>query len=284
LCTSFFKKANSGAAGTGVLFFLTYLPFIFISLRYEALNFSAKIFTCFINNLAMSNGLYLLAAFEGKNIKYFYLTLRIKRVIFASNLGKGTGIQFDNWTKGETIDDPFSFFDTIIIMFFNNFIHLILMYYFENIMPGNHGIAKPWYFPISFLLPKRFSAVESEIKLKNLSSSSEIDQDKNVFIEDEANYKNKNVGIRINNLSKKFKQLGKVKKAVNNLSLNIYEEQISVLLGHNGAGKSKLYVFFNYKQYRTIYIYIYDNYDYIYRYNYIDDNRPGITDKWQHFN
>ncbi len=110
------------------------------------------------------------------------------------------------------------------------------MYYFENIMPGNHGIAKPWYFPISFLLPKRFSTVESEIKLKNLNSSSDIDQDKNVFIEDEANYKNKNVGIRISNLSKKFKQLGKVKKAVNNLSLNIYEEQISVLLGHNGAG------------------------------------------------
>jgi ATP-binding cassette subfamily A (ABC1) protein 3 len=37
---------------------------------------------------------------------------------------------------------------------------------------------------------------------------------------------------------KKFKQFGKVKNAVRNLSLNIYEGQISVLLGHNGAGKS----------------------------------------------
>ena len=66
LCTTFFKKANSGAAGAGVLFFLTYLPFIFISLRYESLNFVTKIITCFVNNLAMSHGLYLLGSFEGK--------------------------------------------------------------------------------------------------------------------------------------------------------------------------------------------------------------------------
>lgn len=29
-----------------------------------------------------------------------------------------------------------------------------------------------------------------------------------------------------------------VNTAVNNLSLNIYNDQITVLLGHNGAGKS----------------------------------------------
>ena len=121
-------------------------------------------------------------------------------------------------------------------MFFNNFIHLALTYYFENVMPGNHGIAKPWHFPFSYFLPKRFSQVESDMKLKNLSSSAN-ESDKNIFIEDEANYKSKNVGIKIQNITKTFKQLGKVKMAVNNLSLNIYEEQISVLLGHNGAGK-----------------------------------------------
>ena len=96
-------------------------------------------------------------------------------------------------------------------------------------------------------MPKRFSTVESDIKLKNFSpkNSVEIETDKenNIFIEDEAIYKNKNVGIRINNLTKKFKQLGKMKTAVDNLSLNIYEEQISVLLGHNGAGKRYLILY-----------------------------------------
>ena len=218
LCTVFFKKANSGAAGAGILFFLTYLPFIFISLRYEKLDVATKIVTCFVNNLGMSHGILLIAAFEGK----------------------GTGLNFSNWMEGISVDDSFSLFDTMIIMFFNNFLHLGLLYYFEQVMPGNHGIAKPWYFPLSCLLPKRFSSVDSDIKLKNFKSNEEHDLDnesKNIFIEDESIYGSRKVGIQITNLTKSFKQLGKVKKAVDNLSLNIYEQQISVLLGHNGAGK-----------------------------------------------
>ena len=42
------------------------------------------------------------------------------------------------------------------------------------------------------------------------------------------------VGIAFENLSKQF---GDSKKAVENLSLKLYENQITALLGHNGAGK-----------------------------------------------
>lgn len=42
------------------------------------------------------------------------------------------------------------------------------------------------------------------------------------------------VGIAFENLSKQF---GENKKAVENLSLKLYENQITALLGHNGAGK-----------------------------------------------
>ena len=59
-----------------------------------------------------------------------------------------------------------------------------------------------------------------------------------VFIEDESIYAGKQVGIRLANVAKNFSQFGKLKQAVRDLSLNIYEGQISVLLGHNGAGKS----------------------------------------------
>jgi ATP-binding cassette subfamily A (ABC1) protein 3 len=82
LCTTFFKKANQGAAGTGVIFFLTYLPFLFISLRYQALDFGTKILTCFINNLAMCNGLYLLGSFEGIYIYKPYQNLILLNILF----------------------------------------------------------------------------------------------------------------------------------------------------------------------------------------------------------
>lgn len=56
MCTTFFKKANSAAAGTGIIWFLTYLPFIFIQIRYEEMNLFLKTISMFINNLAMSEG------------------------------------------------------------------------------------------------------------------------------------------------------------------------------------------------------------------------------------
>jgi ABC-type uncharacterized transport system ATPase subunit len=58
-----------------------------------------------------------------------------------------------------------------------------------------------------------------------------------VYIEDESTYRFKNIGIKIKNIVKTFTQFGALKTAVKNLSLNIYEGQITVLLGHNGAGK-----------------------------------------------
>lgn len=50
------------------------------------------------------------------------------------------------------------------------------------------------------------------------------------------------LGISIQRLSKKFSTgfLGRRKKilAVDNLTLNFYEGQITAILGHNGAGKT----------------------------------------------
>ena len=44
----------------------------------------------------------------------------------------------------------------------------------------------------------------------------------------------KEVGVRIKQVSHKFGSL----KAVNNLTLNLYKNEIFCLLGHNGAGKT----------------------------------------------
>ena len=117
VCTTFFKKANSAAAGAGIIFFVTYLPFIFISIRYEKMTLGDKLLALFVNNLAMGEGIQLIGIFEAK----------------------GTGINFSNWSQGESVDDSFSFLQVMLVMFFNNFIHLILLYYFEQVLPGDHG-------------------------------------------------------------------------------------------------------------------------------------------------
>jgi ATP-binding cassette subfamily A (ABC1) protein 5 len=48
------------------------------------------------------------------------------------------------------------------------------------------------------------------------------------------------VGIKIKNLHKVFESFGglKQKAAVNGVTLDIYSDEITALLGHNGAGKT----------------------------------------------
>ena len=121
------KKANSAAAGAGVIWFLSYLPYIFISLRYQNMNLVEKLLACFVNNLGMAEGLQLIASFEAK----------------------GEGVNFSNWTRGFSVDDNFTMLEVMIILFCNNLIHLFWTYYLENVMPGIHGIAKPWHFLVT---------------------------------------------------------------------------------------------------------------------------------------
>ena len=66
LCTVFFNKANAAASGAGVIQFLTYLPFIYFSIRYDRISLLAKIASSFINNVCMGYGIQLIGMFEAK--------------------------------------------------------------------------------------------------------------------------------------------------------------------------------------------------------------------------
>ena len=133
LCTTFFKRANSAAAGAGVIWFFTYLPYIFISLRYEKMNMWEKCAALVLNNLALSEGIQLIGMFEGK----------------------GTGISFDNWTSGVSVDDHFCMAIVMAALLLNSFVHMALTLYFDQILPGHHGLAKPWHFPVTCFLPAK---------------------------------------------------------------------------------------------------------------------------------
>lgn len=159
--------------------------------------------------------------------------------------GKGTGVTFDNWTQGVSVDDDFTMISVIIFLIIDNFIYIGITLYLDQVRPGQHGIPQPWYFPIQSCMPRRFSKVQSDslpMKAVNGSANNSAngsnhlqpklgDVTNEVFIEDEAIYSNRNIGIKIINLFKMFKQFGRIKAAVKNLNLNIYENQITVLLG-----------------------------------------------------
>jgi len=204
VCTTFFKKANNAATGAGMIYFFSYLPYVFISLRYESLNLAAKIGSCFVSNLAMCLGVQLIGIFEGQ----------------------GIGIDFASVARGSSTEDSFSILNVLVVMVLNNFINMFLTFYFDNVIQGDHGIAKPWYF--------LFCSSNGQNGRNNRAINkvtTDLDEG-SVFLENESSYSSKNIGIKIQNLSKDFTQFGAIKRAVKNLCLNIYEGHITVLLGN----------------------------------------------------
>lgn len=58
--------ANVAAAAGGFIYFLSYLPYLFLWPRYDLLSHSQKVSACLISNVAMAMGAQLIGMFEGK--------------------------------------------------------------------------------------------------------------------------------------------------------------------------------------------------------------------------
>ncbi len=58
--------ANVAAAVGGFIYFLSYLPYVFLWPRYDLLSHAQKVSACLISNVAMAMGAQLIGMFEGK--------------------------------------------------------------------------------------------------------------------------------------------------------------------------------------------------------------------------
>lgn len=58
--------ANVAAAAGGFIYFMSYLPYLFLWPRYDLLSHAQKVSACLISNVAMAMGAQLIGMFEGK--------------------------------------------------------------------------------------------------------------------------------------------------------------------------------------------------------------------------
>lgn len=66
LILSFLISANVAAAAGGFIYFLSYLPYLFLWPRYDLMSHAQKVSACLISNVAMAMGSQLIGMFEGK--------------------------------------------------------------------------------------------------------------------------------------------------------------------------------------------------------------------------
>lgn len=162
-----------------------------------------------------------------------------------------TGSQWWTIHKGITPDDRFALGHVILMLIFDAIIYLLIALYVEAVFPGEYGVPLPWYFPFTGSywcgLPKYVGktfhssstyAIQSK---RYLSGVGDLESGQNGSIPNynheiyESEPADLPIGVKMLHLRKEFR---KKKVAVRDLSLNLYEGQITVLLGHNGAGKT----------------------------------------------
>ncbi|KAB1265911.1 ATP-binding cassette sub-family A member 8 [Camelus dromedarius] len=125
---------------------------------------------------------------------------------------------------------------TNFMLVFDIFFYLALAIYFEKILPNEYGHQ---YSPLFFLKSSFWSrqqradhvALEDEID-SNPSSNDAFEPMSPEFHGKEA--------IRIRNVTKEYKGKPDKIEALKDLVFDIYEGQITAILGHSGAGKSTL--------------------------------------------
>ncbi|NXU54465.1 ABCAA protein, partial [Turnix velox] len=144
----------------------------------------------------------------------------------------GLGFSFSN-----LMGESYFLFSTYIILVFDSVFYMLLAMYFDKVLPGKYGIPDPPFFclkPSYWMRSRRGTTREMP---RTAANPEELLGDDIETVPQEFRGKE---AIRLNNVKKVYKKKDKKTEVLGGLSLNIYEGQITALLGHSGAGKTTL--------------------------------------------
>ncbi|XP_066919865.1 ATP-binding cassette sub-family A member 2-like [Clytia hemisphaerica] len=222
LISIFFSKAKLAAACGGIIYFVTYMPYIFISIQEGGSNHIDV-----SSNFKTVASLFSTTAF-GLGARYFAL--------FEQN---GVGLQWSNLSMSPLEGDDFNMRKVFTMLLADTFIYAILVWYIESIHPGTYGIPRPWYFPFQLSYwfgPQASLDCEMDCFKKSYKMAGNSEQNTAALLAVETEPTHLKLGVAIKNLLKIYKKGSQ--PAIDHLSLNLYENQITSFLGHNGAGKT----------------------------------------------
>ncbi|XP_024903052.1 ATP-binding cassette sub-family A member 3 [Pteropus alecto] len=207
MVSTFFNKASFAVSIGGFIYFATYFPAASISSNFAEMPLIQKLASCLSSNIVMALGTKFLVRAEIDKI----------------------GIKWSNIFSPSTMEN-FVFAYTLGTFLLDAVLYGLVAWYIEAVFPGEYGVAKPWNF---FLLRSFWFGEKPK---KKIETRQFYETTESKYFETEPTHLV--AGIQLQHLSKEFRVQNTTKIALKDLSLNLYEGQITVLLGHNGAGKS----------------------------------------------
>lgn len=199
--------------GSTIIWYATSAPFILTFSKYDNLSGWLKTLYCFCPNTAMAYG--------------FKVISRLEAI--------GVGLNWHTAFQTVSIYDSLTVASIFFIMITDAIILIMITLYVENVLPGGYGVAKPWYFVFTKEFWQGLKNYQQFEDHRTISEHSNLTNSQSAHSNFESEPIDRPIGIQIQNLTKKFTS---DKAAVNQLYLNIYDNQITTLLGQNGAGKT----------------------------------------------
>ncbi|XP_068276846.1 phospholipid-transporting ATPase ABCA7 [Nyctibius grandis] len=207
LISTFFPRANLASACGGIIYFSLYLPYVLCVAWRDHITFPLRVLVSLLSPVAFGFGCEYFSLYEEQ----------------------GVGIQWHNLGTSPVPEDPYNFATAMGLLLLDAGLYGLATWYFEGVFPGQYGIPKPWNFPFlkSYWLGEPASAGHPPYPTSPLTAPQVLVEEPPAHLQP---------GVSIRNLVKVYGKSSHA--AVDGLSLDFYEGQITSFLGHNGAGKT----------------------------------------------
>ncbi|XP_042819729.1 ATP-binding cassette sub-family A member 2 isoform X1 [Panthera tigris] len=230
LVSVLYSKAKLASACGGIIYFLSYVPYMYVAIREEVAHDKITAFEKCIASLMSTTAF-------GLGSKYFALYEVA-----------GVGIQWHTFSQSPVEGDDFNLLLAVTMLMVDAAVYGVLTWYIEAVHPGMYGLPRPWYFPLQksyWLGSGRTEAWEWSWPWARAPRLSVMEEDQACAMESRRLEETRGMEeepthlplvVCVDKLTKVYKNDKKL--ALNRLSLNLYENQVVSFLGHNGAGKT----------------------------------------------
>ncbi|CAM9884095.1 unnamed protein product [Rangifer tarandus platyrhynchus] len=216
LLSALFSRASVAALCSSLLYTASFLPYIVLLVLHDQLGVLLQTLLCLLSTTAFGQGVFFITFLEGQE----------------------AGIQWDNmYQSPELAGMTFGWVCWMIL--FDSGLYFVCGWYLNNLIPGTFGLRKPWYFPFTAsywkdlcgLVVKRQSPASSTL----FSSSENLGGQGSSLQNGEGELEGGSPGVVLLSVTKEH---DRHKAGVWDLTLTFHRDQITALLGTNGAGKT----------------------------------------------